>query len=105
MLFRSNFEFTAREVAFLDRMEEKWETEQAGMYVSEVKQGGWAALGHLAVADLLLSVNETPTADVDTLKSTMKQVAENKPESVVLKVLRGIYTMYLELEPQWENSK
>ena len=26
-------------------------------------------------------------------------------KKVVLKVLRGIYTMYLELEPQWENSK
>jgi len=33
----------------------------------------------------------------------MNTISDDQPDSVVLKVLRGIYTVYVELEPKWIN--
>jgi S1-C subfamily serine protease len=99
-----NFEFTAREVAFFDKMQEGWEEKMAGVLVSEVQQGGWAAIAHLGVDDLILSIDGVPVPDVDALEKKMKALEAAQADSVVFKVLRGIYTMYLEIEPQWEEN-
>jgi hypothetical protein len=38
---------------------------------------------------------------VDGLEKEMSRVAEEKPDSLVFRVLRGIHTVYLEFEPEW----
>jgi serine protease Do len=98
------FDFTARDVAFLDRAREKWPAEQRGALVEVVGEGGWAALGRLAVDDLLIAVNGVPVEDAASLEVRMRAVAREKPKSVVLRVLRGIHTLYLELEPAWSKA-
>lgn len=98
------FDFTARDVAFLDRAREKWPMEQRGALVEVVGEGGWAALGRLAVDDLLLAVNGVPVEDAASLEARMRVVAQEKPKSVVLRILRGIHTLYLELEPAWSKA-
>ena len=35
----------------------------------------------------------------------MTTVAESMPDSVVFKVLRGIHTLYIELEPRWDKKQ
>lgn len=98
------FEYTARDITFFDRADERWDAEQRGVLVSEVTSGSWAALGMLHVGDLIQSINGESIGDVDDLRDVMERTAENQPASVVIKVLRGIYTMYVELEPKWENG-
>ena len=98
------FDFTARDVAFLDRAREKWPAERRGALVEVVGEGGWAALGRLAVDDLLLAVNGVPVEDAASLEARMRAVTREKPKSVVLRVLRGIHTLYLELEPTWSKA-
>jgi serine protease Do len=98
------FDFTARDVALLDRAREKWPVEQRGALVEVVGEGGWAALGQLAVDDLLLAVNGVPVEDAASLEARMLSVTREKPKSVVLRVLRGIHTLYLELEPAWSKA-
>jgi serine protease Do len=98
------FDFTARDVAFLDRAREKWSMEQRGALVEVVGEGGWAALGQLAVDDLILAVNGVPVEDAASLEVRMRAVTREKPKSVVLRVLRGIHTLYLELEPAWSKA-
>ena len=39
------------------------------------------------------------------LKGVMTQLAQKKPASVVLKVRRGIHTMFLEIKPDWGESE
>ena len=34
----------------------------------------------------------------------MDTIAQEKPRTVVFKVMRGIYTLFLQFEPQWEGS-
>ena len=98
------FEFTVRDVAFLDRVRDKWTPDMDGVMVHEVAKGGWAALGHLAVGDLVQQVDGRPVSDVDSMEQLMEGIGERKPEHVVLHVLRGIHYIYIELEPDWESD-
>jgi serine protease Do len=97
------FDFTARDVAFFDRAEEQWPADQFGALVEDVKSGSWAELGSLSVDDLIVEVDGQPVKDVDSLKRVMTEITENKKPSVVIKVLRGIHSAYLELEPAWKK--
>ena len=98
------FEFTARDITFFDRADEQWNEDQAGAYVEEVKSGSWAELGSLYAGDLIVAIDGQPVRDVDSLKTLMEKTASEKKRAVVMKVVRGIHTRYLELEPDWKNK-
>jgi S1-C subfamily serine protease len=98
-----NFEFTARDVSFFDKESEGWPEIMPGAVVVEVTRGGWAALGELEVNDLIQMVDGEPVADVAALEDKMKQRAAARPRYVVLKVLRGVHTRYLQLETSWNK--
>jgi serine protease Do len=100
-----DFEFTARDTTFIDKVQEQWSQEQPGALVTEVKEGGWAALGRLGVGDLITAVDGEPVTDVASLKLKMKHVAAEKTKTTVLRVIRGIHTVYLEFEPNWDGHK
>src|SRR5207302_7177620 len=98
-----DFEFTVRNVAFFDVAEEQWKPGQQGALVEEVKPGSWAELGSLSSDDLIMEVDGKPVNDVDSLKTLMHQIAKEQKSSVIMKVLRGIHTAFLELEPAWKK--
>ncbi|HEX4644078.1 MAG TPA: PDZ domain-containing protein, partial [Verrucomicrobiae bacterium] len=98
-----DFEFTARDVSFFDAADEQWSSEQHGALIEEVKPGSWAELGTLYSGDLILEVDGQAVNNVDTLRRKLEQIAANKKKVVVVKVLRGIHTAFLELEPNWKN--
>jgi len=98
-----NFEITVREVAFVDRAGHQWEPDARGVLIHEVSEGSWAALGHLAVGDLVTEVERRPVEDVETFATIMAEINEEKPEYVVFKVLRGIHVRYVEIEPNWQE--
>jgi serine protease Do len=97
-----DFEFTAREVSFFDRVEEQWNNDQSGALVEDVKSGSWAELGTLSPGDLILDVNGQRIDGIDSLRQQMEKIAASKEKMVVIKVLRGIHTSYLEIEPNWK---
>ncbi|HUJ11035.1 MAG TPA: PDZ domain-containing protein [Verrucomicrobiae bacterium] len=100
-----DFEFTARDMTFFDKVREEWPQErEGGALVTDVKDGGWAALGRLNTGDIIVAVDNEPVADVQSLEQTMKRIAAEKHKTVVLRVERGIHTMYLELEPKWDGG-
>jgi C-terminal processing protease CtpA/Prc len=73
--------------------------------VVEVAEGSWAALGGMRGGDLIISINQQSIADVAALEKTLKQLAQGKPRQVVLGVQRGIHSLYLELEPDWNQKE
>jgi len=99
------FEFTGRNVAYMDRATRKWSKKQKGVYVAAVEPAGWAALAGLRGGDLLLTVHGKQVDDVDRLEKVMKTLRRSKPRRVVLFVRRGIHTHFLELEPDWTKVK
>jgi serine protease Do len=96
-----DFEFTGRDISFFDIAEEQWKPSQAGVLVEDVRSGSWAELGSLSADDLLVEVDGQPVSNVDALKPVMEKIAAEKKAFVVMKVVRGIHTAYLELEPTW----
>ncbi len=95
------FEFTVRDICFFDRAEEQWTDEQAGVVVENIKSGGWAALARLGTNDLIVEINGQAVKDVDSFKSLIEAIEKDKPKSVVVRVLRGIHSTYLEIRPNW----
>ena len=73
-----------------------------GALVEEVKAGSWAELGSLYSGDLILEVDGAPINNVEALHRKMDEIAARKTRLVVMKVLRGIHTSYLEMEPDWK---
>jgi len=100
-----NFEFAARDLSFFDRVHDDLPEDTPGALVTEVKDGGWAALGDVQVNDIVQFVNAAPVADVAALHAQMQAVSDQKTKFVVLRVLRGIHTRYLELQSNWDAGK
>ncbi|MBC8095126.1 MAG: PDZ domain-containing protein, partial [Akkermansiaceae bacterium] len=97
------FEFTARDVSFFDAADEQWENKQQGALIEDVRSGSWAELGSLSAGDLILEVDGQVVTNVDGLRQQMEQVATARKTVLVMKVLRGIHTLYLEMEPNWKS--
>jgi C-terminal processing protease CtpA/Prc len=97
-----NFEFTVRDITFFDKVQEEWDQDQSGVLVAEVVPGGWAALARLAVGDLIQTVDSEAIRNVGEMETALKRLADRKPDLVVYRVLRGIHTLYLEMQPVWE---
>jgi len=60
-------------------------------------------LASLYSGDLVVEVDGQRVDDVDGLRRVMEEVAAAKKPVLVMKVLRGIHTAYLEFEPNWKN--
>jgi S1-C subfamily serine protease len=93
-----------RDVADEDRVRQQLPKGEQGVLVESVSEGGWAALAHLAVGDFVLKLDREPVPNVAAFAERMKQVAAEKPESVVLYLRRGIHTIYVELQPKWGDA-
>jgi serine protease Do len=97
-----DFEFTAREMSFDDRVSNKLEESLRGVVIERVETAGWAQVARVVTGDILISVDGKPTPDAAAIESAMKAVKEKKQKRVVFFVRRGIHTMFLELEPGWD---
>ena len=96
-----SFEFRVRDMAAADRVSSRLPPDQTGVLVDAVREGGWAALGHLADGDVLLTIDGDAVPDVEAVQRKMARVNEERPRSVVFKVRRGIRTFFVELETGW----
>jgi serine protease Do len=96
-----SFEFRVRDMAAADRVSSRLPPDQTGVLVDAVREGGWAALGHLADGDVLLTIDGEAVPDVEAVQRKMARVTEARPRSVVFKVRRGIRTFFVELETGW----
>jgi serine protease Do len=98
------FEFTARDLSFFDRVREGLPEGASGAIVTEVKSGGWAALGLLHGNDVIQFVNDEPVVDAAALKARMKALGKLKSKYAVFRVRRGIHSRSLQLEPDWDKD-
>jgi len=96
----NNFEFTVRDLSFLDNAREN---SSGGVLVEAVIDGGWASLARLSIGDLILSVDGRPVTDTASFEKEMKRVSAGKPKSTSFQILRGIHTQFVEMEPAWPD--
>jgi serine protease Do len=98
-----DFEFRVRDLAPADRTASDMPPTQEGVLVEAVREGGWAALSHLADGDVILAIDGESVADVAAVQQKMERVAREKPASVVMQVRRGIRTFFVELQTGWKH--
>lgn len=94
-------ELKARELTFIDRVEQRWPEEVAGVLVTEATPGGWAAMAGLRAGDLVVSVEDHPTPDPATFEQVMARALEARPRVVRFFVRRGPRTTFVFMEPDW----
>ena len=70
---------------------------EKGVLVEAVREGGWAALAHLADGDVILAIDGETVADVAAVQRKMEAIAAAKPAAVVLHVRRGVRTFFVEM--------
>ena len=97
----THFDFSVRDLTFMDRVQEDLDQAQDGALVTRVETGGWAALAQLAVGDIVLSVDGETVSTAGDLEGRMGRIARERPGRVVFFVRRGVQTLFVELEPAW----
>ncbi|MBI5207950.1 MAG: PDZ domain-containing protein [Candidatus Firestonebacteria bacterium] len=94
-----NFEFTVRDITLMDKIDTNSITnENIGVFVEAVEEGGWAALGYMAVGDIILSINGEPISDSNSTKKIMQEIKLKNLERIVFQVQRGIHKLFIELK-------
>ena len=99
------FEFTVREIAFSDRVRERLDNNSSGLIVENVEPAGWAALAGLQQGDLLLEVEGKSLGSVLQFNKILQKLILDQAQSITVFVRRGIHTLFLELQPDWDNSE
>ena len=98
-----DFEFKVRELAFGDRVNLRLEKQAKGLMVENVEAAGWAALAGLRQGDVILEVDGETIEAIKTFRNHMESIAEDQSERIIFFVKRGIHTLFIEFEPNWEN--
>jgi serine protease Do len=91
-----------RDLSFADRVNRRLDLNQTGLMVENVEPAGWGALAGLLQGDLLLEVDKQPIGSIDDFKEIMKQLVSAREKRVLFFIRRGIHTLFLELEPDWD---
>lgn len=98
------FEFTLRDLSFADRVNRRLDLNQSGLMVENVEPAGWGALAGLRQGDLLLHVDGKPIGSIQAFEKIMKELVTAQKKQVLFFIRRGIHTLFLELEPDWDQQ-
>lgn len=98
-----HFELTIRDLGFEDRTAKQIGDTVSGVFVERVEPAGWASLARLALDDVVVAIDGTPTPDVATAKKLLAAAAAGRQKRLVFFVRRGIHSLFLECEPGWDD--
>lgn len=98
------FEFSLREISFADRVNARLSDNHAGIIVDNVQPAGWAALSGLRQGDFLLEIEKQPIKSIEQYKEMIEKQINAQKEKIIFFVRRGIHTMYLEVQPNWDKN-
>ncbi|MEZ5313398.1 MAG: hypothetical protein R2862_06915 [Thermoanaerobaculia bacterium] len=101
---QDDFEFSVRELTFLDRVERHWPRDASGVLVTEVTSGGWAHMAGLRLDDLIVPLDGRPVSGVAEFERGRLDRA-GRPALVRVFVRRGARTHFVFLEPEWAEKK
>ncbi len=90
-------EFSARDIAFEDRVRLQLSTETRGVLVESAMPAGWAALAGLRSDDVVEAAGGVPVGDLEELKRARAAAVENGDEWWVLQVRRRGQTLFVEI--------
>ena len=100
---QEDFEFTVRQITFMDRVEHKFTKDQSGLLVVEAINGGWAQIAGLRRDDLVMQIDGREVGTVKVFESVMDDLLQRRPKTVKIFVQRGPRTHFIFIEPVWSE--
>jgi serine protease Do len=98
---QEEFEFTVREITFMDRIEHKLKKDQPGLLVVETVNGGWAQIAGLRINDVIFTIQGRGVGSIKAFEAVMADLLETRPKIVEIFVQRGYRTHFIFIEPVW----
>lgn len=96
-------EFKVRDLVFGDYLFFNLDPETfQGVFVSELKQGGLAALEGLEIGDIIQRIGDAPVASVEDVGPIMDELEERKPTEVIFFVWRNNKTLFVNVKTDWK---
>ena len=99
-----DFGMGVRALTFDDRAELQLPEDTVGVLVEQITPSGWASLAQLSVNDVISAIDGVATPDPDAVETQLKAAKTAKARYVLLAVRRGIHTLFLELEADWNGN-
>jgi serine protease Do len=99
-----DFDFSVRNMAYLDRVGKQLEEDQKGVLIESVTNGSWSSLGGLRVGDVLIEINGEPVTGSKMVREMMKSIRENRLQYIIMKVRRGVHIRFVEIEALWPEK-
>jgi S1-C subfamily serine protease len=98
-------EFSARDLAFDDRVRLQLLPDAKGALIESAVPAGWAALAGLRANDVVEKAGETPVENLSDLKLAREQASRNGREWWVLLVKRSGQTLFVEINLKPTKAK
>jgi serine protease Do len=98
-----HFEFTVRDLMLMDRIEQLLPDDMEGVLIDHMEPASEAQLAGVRPGDLLMQVDGEAVPDVQAAERLLKQAVRERRARIVFFVRRGIATLFLELEPDWDG--
>ena len=76
--------------------------ETTGVIVETIESGSAAQIAEVEPDDIIQRLNDEECETIEDFRAIYGQLSEDKPDDVVMFVLRGSGTAFVHLEPHWE---
>ncbi|MDQ3812383.1 MAG: PDZ domain-containing protein [Armatimonadota bacterium] len=97
----ANFGLTIRSVTYWDRVRLQEDPNATGAMVVDVDKGSWAALANLSAGDIIQRIDETPVTNMESARSKLRSLEQERPKRAVFFVSRGVHTLFVEVQTDW----
>ncbi len=95
-------EFKVRDLVFADYLLYNLDSESFhGVVVSELKQGGLAALEGLSIGDVIQRIDNGVVHSVEDVKPIMEEIEQKKLEEIIFFVWRNNRTLFVNVKTNW----
>jgi len=96
---------TVREITIDDLQAQNLEPTTRGVVVSELEQAGGSQIAGLQVDDIIQSVDNNLTGDLEAFRAQADRLRQEKPAGTILFVLRQTETLFVKVKTPWSKSR
>ncbi len=97
--------FSVKELTRDVILNQNFEPDVQGVWVSRVERAGWADIAGLQIGDLIKSIDDVKIHSIADIKQVFKQIKINKPQYVKLFVQHNSSTRFLFIKTNYKNNR
>ena len=99
-----NFGMTLRSITYMDRIRGNAAPNEAGVMVTAVEEGSWAALAGLQAGHIIRSIDGQNVQTMEAARSKLKALVKARPKRVTIFISTSVHTAYVEVQTDFALS-